>query len=96
MTYRGSTNRNERGGSDERRRRKQFLLVEFGNGTEAPCQLKVSDRCLGMVTMDTISVDRIVPKASGGTYRRDNIRPACGPCQSRQGGLIGNAIRWGK
>lgn len=35
-----------------------------------------------------LSVDRIKPGCQGGTYRRDNIRPACGPCNSETGGSV--------
>lgn len=78
---RGTTNRNQRGGSAERRRRKQWLLDEFGDGLIAKCY-----RCGWIVTFETLTVDRIVPGAHGGTYRRDNIRPACGRCNSETGG----------
>lgn len=33
-----------------------------------------------------VTVDRIIPGCQGGTYRRNNIRPACGPCNSETGG----------
>lgn len=33
-----------------------------------------------------LTADRIIPGCQGGTYRRDNIRPACGPCNSETGG----------
>ena len=70
---RGTTNRNSRGGSDERRKRKLWLLATFGDGIKAPCSY-----CQQMVDYDTISVDRYpVMGCDGGTYRRENIRPAC-------------------
>jgi hypothetical protein len=71
---RGHSNSNERGGSDARRRRKQWLLDTFGDGVEAPCS---EPDCDTMVTFDTIYVDRITPAHQGGTYRRDNIQPHC-------------------
>lgn len=43
-------------------------------------------RCGTLLTVDTVTVDRIKPGCKGGTYRRDNIRPACGPCNSETGG----------
>jgi hypothetical protein len=47
-----------------------------------------------MVDFDTISVDRYpIMGCDGGTYRRDNIRPACRPCNASEGGKIGNARR---
>ena len=33
-----------------------------------------------------LTVDRIIPGCQGGTYRRTNIRPACGDCNSETGG----------
>lgn len=35
-----------------------------------------------------LTVDRIVPGCKGGTYRRNNIRPACGDCNSETGGRL--------
>lgn len=34
----------------------------------------------------TVTADRIKP---GGSYRRENIRPACGPCNEYTGGKLG-------
>lgn len=33
-----------------------------------------------------LTVDRIIPGCQGGTYRRNNIRPACMGCNSETGG----------
>lgn len=35
-----------------------------------------------------LTVDRIIPGCQGGTYRRTNIRPACGSCNSETGGRL--------
>lgn len=35
-----------------------------------------------------LTIDRIIPGCYGGTYRRNNIRPACGPCNSDTGGAL--------
>jgi HNH endonuclease len=35
-----------------------------------------------------VSVDRIIPGCQGGTYRRENIRPACGRCNSVYGATL--------
>ena len=45
-------------------------------------------RCGKLLTVDTVTVDRIVPGAHGGTYRRNNIRPACGSCNSSTGATV--------
>lgn len=87
MRDRGHRNSNERGGSADRRRRRQWLLNVFGDGTFAPCH---EGECDTLVDLDTLHVDRILPAHQGGTYRRDNIRPHC-PYHSR---LQGARIRW--
>ena len=50
-------------------------------------------RCGCLLTVDTVTVDRIIPGCQGGTYRRDNIRPACGPCNSEAGGGLRSTTR---
>jgi 5-methylcytosine-specific restriction endonuclease McrA len=87
-TRRGTTNRNDRGGSEARRRRKLWLLTEFGDGTKAPCW-----GCGDKVDYDTITVDRIVPGIDGGTYARENIRPACEDCNILDGNRVRNERR---
>lgn len=79
MTRRGTTNRNARGSAEDRRRRKQWLL---NNG------FKRCHYCLLILTLETMTIDRIIPGCQGGTYRRDNIRPACLSCNSSEGGGI--------
>lgn len=83
---RGTTNRNARGNSRDRALRRAFLLAKFGDGEKAPCY-----RCSILLDEKELTVDRVVPGAEGGTYRRDNIRPACGPCNSETGGRLGVA-----
>lgn len=77
----------KRGNTRNRRARKLWLLATFDpelGDDMARCRLVLSDRCLGLLDYATITADRIV---RGGSYARGNIRPACGPCQHRQGGL---------
>jgi hypothetical protein len=85
---RGCSNTNARGNAESRRRRRQWLIDMFGDGIVADCALALPG-CTGYLTVDTVSVDRIVPGHLGGTYRRDNIQPACSHCQSHQGGKYG-------
>jgi hypothetical protein len=86
---RGTTNRNDRGSAAGRRARKQWLLDTFGDGVTAPCQSPVHhEDCPGELVLATLSVDRITAKLDGGTYARDNIRPAFGLCNSLHGGLL--------
>jgi 5-methylcytosine-specific restriction endonuclease McrA len=102
---RGTTNGNARGGSDERRRRREWLVqtyradrdvvvidlfhgpvvVEVDPGTEGAEPACRCYRCGVLLTTSTVTVDRIVPGCQGGTYRRTNIRPACGRCNSQTG-----------
>lgn len=35
-----------------------------------------------------LTIDRIIPGCQGGTYRRQNIRPACGHCNSETGAVV--------
>lgn len=83
MTRRGTTNRNARGSSTERRRRREWLVVTFGNGETCPCH-----DCGRTLTTDEVVADRIVPGIEGGTYRRGNIRPQCLPCSCVSGGHL--------
>lgn len=80
----GRSNANERGSSYDRRARRAWLLSAKagfgGNDEKVPCW-----ECGAMVDKRTLVVDRIIPGEEGGTYRRDNIRPHCGPCSCRQG-----------
>jgi 5-methylcytosine-specific restriction endonuclease McrA len=85
---RGTSNTNARGSSTARRRRKQFLLDKYGDGTTTTCY-----RCPAALNFETITVDRIIPGCEGGTYRRDNIRPACAPCNEHTGGKLGASRR---
>ena len=85
-------NGNVRGSAQDRRRRKQWLLDTFGDGTEVMCHLEVSDQCEMVLTFETLTVDRVVPGCLGGRYTRNNIRPACGPCQDHQGGKLAHGL----
>lgn len=82
-TRRGTSNTNARGNVYDRAARRAWLLTTFGDGATAPCY-----RCDETLDDTTITVDRIVPGVLGGTYRRSNIRPACGPCNSETGGAL--------
>jgi 5-methylcytosine-specific restriction endonuclease McrA len=48
------------------------MLATWGDGVKCPCV-----HCEAMLTYETVEADRIVP---GGSYRRDNIQPACRAC----------------
>lgn len=61
----------------------------LGTGTPA-CRCY---RCGLLLTVETVTVDRIIPGCQGGTYRRNNIRPACGACNSETGGAVRSSKR---
>ena len=45
--------------------------------------------CGKLLTVDTVTVDRVVPGCKGGTYRKNNIRPSCQKCASITGAHLG-------
>jgi len=47
-------------------------------------------RCGRMLWFETLTVDRIIPGILGGTYARNNIRPACYDCNTSTGGGLSN------
>lgn len=83
---RGTSNANVRGNSADRAARRRYLVAAYesdaGPGT---CRCY---RCGELLTIATVTVDRIVPGCRGGSYRRENIRPACATCNSETGGAI--------
>ena len=66
----------KRGNSKDRAARKFWMLATWGNGETCPCV----HGCGTVLTYATVEADRIIPGALGGSYRRDNVQPACGPC----------------
>jgi HNH endonuclease len=105
---RGTSNGNSNGNSTDRARRKVWLIetyradcdaqftatslvygVDFGEGIPA-CRCY---RCGTLLTFETVTVDRIIPGCKGGTYRRENIRPACAKCNSETGGAVRRASK---
>lgn len=77
-----------RGSNRNRAARRVWMLRTFDTDlgpTQARCALKLSAACVGIVDARTVTADRISP---GGTYRHDNVQPACRPCQNTQGALI--------
>lgn len=97
MRNRGASNSNSRGSSADRARRKLWLLSpEAGHGGDGATVQCAFDQCDAVLTFSTIWVDRFpILGMDGGTYARGNIRPACGPCQTRQGAALTNDLRNG-
>lgn len=109
-TRRGTTNRNDRGNTDDRRRRREWLVETYRANEDAVVVVETDFgapetytyavalgsgdlacrcyRCGVLLTVETVTVDRIIPGCKGGTYRRNNIRPACGDCNSETGGAL--------
>lgn len=99
---RGTSNSNARGSSRDRERRREWLVETYRANVDvlpgAGPRLGIADvfgkgipacrcyRCGELLTVESVTVDRIVPGCKGGTYRRNNIRPACGSCNSETGG----------
>jgi len=108
-TQRGTTNTNARGSSENRRVRREWLVVTFRANCDIPADGMTDPdlwggvapgqgipacrcyRCGILLTATTLTVDRIIPGIEGGTYRRNNIRPACGTCNSLTGAKLAHS-----
>lgn len=119
LARRGTSNSNDRGSAEQRRRRKAWLIevyrsdlvalrTTWGDGVvetrfykpetaAALLGLRLGFQseilpacrcyCCGQLLIaETVTVDRIIPGCQGGTYARNNIRPACAFCNSSTGG----------
>lgn len=88
MTYktRGNGGPDLRGNSKDRKRRKEWLLTEFGDGTTCECAFP---DCNETLTYETVTADRYpISGKEGGRYVRGNIRPACIGCNAADGTRI--------
>lgn len=96
-TRRGTSNRDARGSTTARRIRRAWLVKVYESEVAGMARCY---RC-GHLLMNPdepypltdepvrfLTIDRILPGCRGGTYRRENIRPACGPCNSETGGSL--------
>lgn len=92
---RGTSNKNQTPNSAHRRRLRQHCIDRDGNGTTVLCAFD----CGTELTVETATLDRYpIGGHAGGTYRKDNVRAACGSCNSRHGSLdmhvrLGHTIR---
>ncbi len=86
IPMRGTTNRNERGSVYDRIARRKYLLRTYAANVKHAIDICRCYRCGRLLNFLTLTVDRIVPGCKGGTYRRNNIRPACAKCNSETGG----------
>jgi len=93
VVLRGTSNGNSRGSAASRRARRAWLVARYG---WAELGLVLCYLCSVPLLQDedpaapgqAVTVDRIVPGCRGGRYVRDNIRPACGSCNSETGGAL--------
>jgi 5-methylcytosine-specific restriction endonuclease McrA len=69
-----------RGSSAQRRARKGYLLTLWGDGESCPCSY-----CQMPLTFATVEADRIIAGNHGGSYRRENVIPACRACNAARG-----------
>ena len=70
-----------------KRELRAWVLRAFGNGNVAPCA-----GCGRLLNFQMTTLDRFpIPGKFGGTYRRDNTRPMCQPCNSHH---VGEPTDW--
>lgn len=84
---RGTTNRNARGSTRDRQRRRAWLLKVYASDVDGYARCF---RCGCLLTEATLTIDRIVPGKHGGRYVRNNIRPCCTWCNVE----TGSKVRW--
>jgi 5-methylcytosine-specific restriction endonuclease McrA len=83
---RGTSNSNQRGNTRDRAARRKWLVKTFrADVTFEGLPACRCYRCGTLLIESTVTVDRIVPGCRGGTYRRNNIRPACSVCNTATG-----------
>lgn len=105
-THRGTSNTNERGGTPARKARRAWIMKTFASDVagfvrcyRCGCLLYNPDTLLLLLTTAItpsprpLTIDRIVAGANGGTYRRNNIRPACSPCNIQTGAYVHRSKR---
>ena len=72
-----------RGSATARRARKVRMLADFPPFRQVDACSCVY--CGVMLSLATIEADRIIPGSAGGTYRYDNLVPACRTCNASRG-----------
>lgn len=87
--HRGTDNVNQRGNTKDRLARRIWLCLTFDLDL-GPHYCRCAFGCGAILDVDTVTADRYpIPGCEGGTYRRDNIRPACAPCNTKHGAALG-------
>lgn len=69
-----------RGSSISRRARKIKMIKVYGNGCTVECVW-----CSIALDFASLTIDRIIPGSEGGSYRWDNVQPACLHCNQERG-----------
>lgn len=97
MSARGTSNGNDRGSVANRRARRAWMMETYASDVEGlvrcyrcgTCLFNPDDKPEAFHPFALpLTIDRIIPGTKGGTYRRTNIRPACGSCNSSTGGKL--------
>lgn len=83
---RGTSNQNERGNTRQRAARRAWLMKAWACDLPGYVRCYRCGRVLGGIGADELTIDRIIPGCKGGTYARNNIRPACMLCNRLTGG----------
>lgn len=82
---RGTSNENERGSTRDRAARRAWIMKNWASDYVDCVRCY---RCGTLLYRRELTIDRIIPSAHGGTYRRNNIRPACSLCNSSTGSSV--------
>lgn len=111
---RGTTNGNDRGSTETRRRRRVWMMETYASDVPGFVRCyrcgtllyNEDDQPAGflrareenpeyiapwwgvMGPVRSLTIDRIIPGTKGGKYVRNNIRPACGSCNSSTGSKL--------
>ena len=93
---RGTSNTNERGSTYDRRKRRRWIMEWYASDVRGFVRcyrcgrllFNPDDALVGLLGSPherpplPLTIDRIHPGKLGGQYTIDNIRPACGACNS--------------
>ncbi len=77
------------GNSYDRKRSREKLLKEFGDGKTCPCVY-----CAVKLDDSTVTRDHIYTLQEGGKYRQDNLLPSCLSCNSSRQDIPIGRVKW--
>jgi hypothetical protein len=95
-----------RGSNTQRKRRAKLLVEQFGDGATCPCadcgQRLAGDKTTGdKLGLEVLTQDKILVGTLGGSYKIENLIPACLDCNQSRGdregvGVVGDVKpKWG-